>query len=188
MTTAAPSFTDEMQTHCLPLTDAQRDGLRATLRYILEHPAEWKQSEWGCRTECGTAFCFAGTYLVRVQELEPVWTQAWYFTGWELDSVIVDGRPSQISVTARDMLGLGQRGNTLFSASNSLRRLVDLVYLYSGGRVDEYDRYWALSPDLIDTDRQREWGLGQGIAVQAESARESSLVYSTSNPRDWLWL
>lgn len=52
----------EMPAHC------NDDLAYAALDYIREHPEEWDQSKYICRTSCGTTACFAGRVALIARE------------------------------------------------------------------------------------------------------------------------
>jgi hypothetical protein len=114
----------------LTLTDEQVAVMRKTLEHIFAHPAEWNQRYWATQTPCGTAYCFAGHAAVTVAGARP--------TGDATMAVYVDEFNTQhISDAGQQVLGLdGARADHLFRATNSARRLAELCYLYSDGRVD----------------------------------------------------
>lgn len=170
------------------LTDdvvAQAD-LRKTLELILADVASWDQTAWGVRvpladrpTECRTAFCVAGHYVVNVAGYRAYWSQTtgrasdWYPDGspdhptQQLGAVRVPTTydPTRtVLALVEDVAAAGfglypDQADELFAERNSLRRVLDLAYRYSGGAVDLYDRYAevvAADPALADRERATE--------------------------------
>lgn len=110
-------------------------------------------------TACGTAFCVAGHYAVSVLGLQPVWRDATglrlhgrpaRFTSYVTDPAAVapDNPTGQrmIPDVARAGFGLSaDAAELLFSQNNSLRRVVDVAWLLTDGRVDLFDAYADLA-------------------------------------------
>lgn len=105
--------------------------LVAVYQHIKAHPEQWNQQLWGCRNECGTAFCFAGHAVVRAgAEL-----------AWEVDFVTDDGTFERadflrepirgiytIAGYASHVLGLnGPQSNDLFAGDNTLEDLRRII-------------------------------------------------------------
>lgn len=116
----------------LQLTDEHVAVMRKTIEHVLAHPEEWDQAHWASASAtapCGTAYCFAGHAAVTVAGAQP--------TGRGNGIVTLNGEPQHVADAARAALGLDtSQTEELFRATNSARRLAELCYLYSGGRVD----------------------------------------------------
>jgi hypothetical protein len=160
---ARPSLTDYE-----PLTVRQAAMLARTLDVIMDDVSSWDQAQWGRRDECGTHFCLAGHCAVTVLRSAPIWYPLG--DGDDVDemmtSVDVLGAHVPVDVVAARAFGMttfsglpDARAESLFAESRSLRRLVELVYLYTDGRVDRFDRYAeviASHPDVALRDRDVE--------------------------------
>lgn len=106
-------------------------------------------------TACRTAYCVAGHYAVSVAGYEPIWYRsddavplftmaAVYVPADHPDAgVNADGTTAApVDRVATSAFGLTPiQADELFRDRNSLRRVLDLAYLYSGGAVDLLDRY-----------------------------------------------
>lgn len=107
-----------------------------TLAAIERDPASWRQGAWAVRTECGTAYCFAG-HAVNLSGVELGWDRADRVYGpltlesdefadvLEAAVFAADGR--FVYDHARHVLGLtsGQAGN-LFCPINDLDSLYSI--------------------------------------------------------------
>lgn len=185
MTTDPPEFTGRYG-----LTEAHCAELRKTLEVILADVGSWEQATWGTRpvtgatgetgeTACGTAFCVAGHYAVTVRGLTPV---------WRADVVRLRGREVAFVSTVEDPAyasSLNPRGARtvpdvacegfgltsedswlLFGDRNSLRRIVEVAWLLTDGRVDlfaAYDDLRARDPKFAATDHRTELGYGADV-------------------------
>jgi len=157
-----------------PLTATEVAVMRAALEHVVSHPDEHDQETWGLRYDrevvyddaydrpvpaCRTVFCLAGHAAVTVLGARPVW--AYVAPDGDargsLQGVVPPGESFRRDVEryARESLGLTfHQANQLFSGSNSLRRVAELCYLYSDGRVDLLDRLPA--PTARDVGVERE--------------------------------
>lgn len=108
---------------------------RKVMEHIVENPDEWDQAEYGQRTECGTAFCFAGhTVLLAGHDVSwmecPCGEGAPHF----FSSSTTNGE--SISFVARRQLGLAyQEARELFSGGNTIADLWRLLEAYSDGEI-----------------------------------------------------
>lgn len=111
------------------------DLARAVLAHIEAHPETWSQGNWAIRTDCGTAFCFAGwtvalsggKFVWNASEIEDVDEEASYVTGVPGTA----GAPS-IGWAAAKLLGLvydplAGCAAHLFAGENTLDDLRDMV-------------------------------------------------------------
>jgi hypothetical protein len=126
--------------------------LRKTLEHVLAHPAGYDQSTWGRRDvdgACGTTHCVAGHVAVTVVGATPVWS------GRSIEGVIDPATGRRVDVpwfaAARVGLDVG-RASRLFYGGASLRRVVELAYLYTDGRVDLLDA--VPPPTTLDLARE----------------------------------
>jgi hypothetical protein len=174
-----------------PMTGAQCGVLRAALRYVVAHPDEHNQELWGLRyggaevydevfdrpvPVCRTVFCLAGHVAVTVLGARPTWafTEPGGDERGSMQGVVPPGQEVEIDTEAyaRRSLGLPySRANRLFSALNSLRRVAELAFLYSDGRVDVLDRLPA------PTDRD---------AVVERDERDATYAYASLDHARWL--
>lgn len=94
----------------------------ATLAYIRDHPDEWEQGAWRCRT----GMCYAGTATMLAGGTFPFPATAVATDAGLVDTP--DGRRLRISDWAASILGLdpGQEAD-LFSVSNTLAALTQIV-------------------------------------------------------------
>lgn len=115
---------------------ANNDLLQRTLAHIEAHPEEWDQEKWAQRTDCGTAYCFAGT---AVHLADPQLTP--YFEGFDVTGFMQqpNGTKLHIPGLARKLLGLAEdEGHVLFDQENELGDLRRMVgNLIAGRYVDE---------------------------------------------------
>jgi hypothetical protein len=148
-----------------PLGLTQLANLRKTIELVLDDPDSWVQGNWITRTACGTAYCVAGTYAVRVLGASPALGPN-PSVGATTGHVELDGYRRFVEDVATEGLGL-PRGNRLFLAGNSLRRVVELAYHYSDGEVDLLDRYrevaatrdaaWHAAQRNLEDEERRFW-------------------------------
>lgn len=103
--------------------------LHQTLTHIETHPDQWHQLDWATRTECGTAYCFAGWAVQLARpDAEPD-----FDGGRSTSVVIVDGVPRSIEVLASDLLGLDiDQSEDLFACENTLDDLRRIVRELTG--------------------------------------------------------
>jgi hypothetical protein len=108
--------------------------LRQTMDHILAHPDLHRQNAWAIRTDCGTAYCFAGWACalsgLRVDQRD--------FGRYDGRAVhVTDGR--YIEIAARDLLGLDPLSAAhMFDADNTtadLKHYVDQIAEH--GRIVE---------------------------------------------------
>lgn len=145
-----------------PPTVDQLANLRKTIELVLDDPDSWDQGYWITRRSCGTAYCVAGTYAVLVRGAQPHWGLP---NGLSTSLVIESGVVSPVDELATRDLGLPY-GHQLFADVNSLRRVVELAYLYSGGDVDLLDRYHAVAAT-----RDADWRADQRVVERRDAAR-----------------
>ena len=128
--------------------------------------------EPGAATACRTAYCLAGHVAVTLLGYRPIWNRAVVLTeggtreaygtllmssafaapdgadtaGADTADVVVDGAGVYfVSSVAGRALGLDEASReVVFDSSNSLRRLVELAFLYTDGRVDLFADYALL--------------------------------------------
>lgn len=169
-------------------------NLRKTIEVILADVDAWDQSFWGALVRplvvpgaaptCRTAFCVAGHYAVTVAGYRPVWAGDRFPARRTGDVVMLDyvtdappgtevspDRRFSPSLVAAEAFGLTpDRADQLFRATNSLRRVLDLAYAYTGGAVDLYAAY----EDVLDrhpTLRERE------LAAEDDDRRTALVAY-----------
>lgn len=110
------------------------DLLKRTLAHIEANPSEWQQSSWAARTDCGTAYCFAG-WAVKLSKPDAVP----YFESNESDVTFLarsEGDVFDIEDLAIDLLDIEcDEADQLFAPSNSLDDLRRLV-----GELTDPDR------------------------------------------------
>jgi hypothetical protein len=98
--------------------------LLETLAYIEEHPEEWDQQYYLCRT----GMCFAGTACVLAG------CKPWYANerdGWSVHMKSPNNRLIDIDGYAKKKLGLTElEGDLLFAMHNELEDIRDLVKKY----------------------------------------------------------
>jgi hypothetical protein len=99
---------------------------RRVLEHIEAHPETWRQRDWARKTECGTAYCFAG-HVVRALHPDAVYL----FREYDDTALRVDlpgaGERSIRSI-ALAALGLTEYGaDVLFEATNRLEHLREYV-------------------------------------------------------------
>lgn len=169
-------------------SDAACDVLRRALTLVLLDVAGWDQSTWGVRRRdaatgtCRTAYCVAGHVAVHVLGCPPVWSppvadlgdgeRAFLNEVWFTEPSAVDGEPltwtRSVSDVAEEALELTvERADLLFSEARSLRRLVELAYRFTGGRVDLLADYAALAArdrDVARRDAERDRAVGDACA------------------------
>jgi hypothetical protein len=108
--------------------------LRATMDHILAHPDLHNQAMWATRTECGTAYCFAGT--------------ACFLSGFEANQQqlanngftrALAGGSDPIEIKATWLLGVDEgTASALFCASNTVHDLKEYVdQIAEHGRIVE---------------------------------------------------
>jgi hypothetical protein len=156
------------------MTETEVDVMRAALEHVVRYPDEHDQELWGLRYDrdttyddaydrpvpvCRTVFCLAGHVAVTVLRAQPRW--AYVAPDGDargsLQAVTPRGevRPRDVERYARESLGLPfGRANRLFASSNSLRRVAELCYLYSDGRVDLLDRLPAPTERDVRVERE----------------------------------
>lgn len=125
---------------------------------------------------CRTAYCVAGHYAVSVAGYVPIWYRSdasagslplFTMAAVEVPADYPDAAPggdgghvALVEHVARRAFGLDRnRADELFRDRNSLRRVLDLAYHYSGGAVDLLDRYAevvAADPDFAAQEREVE--------------------------------
>lgn len=164
------------------LTDDQVSTLRKSLEHIIHHPETWNQESWGRRvsatggdaTACGTAYCLAGHVAVTVDGLYPVFYAEGGFmdyvtaspptTEFHDSATVAADQLLEVSSYASARLGLDRdAADALFAGDNSLRRLVELAWYYSGGCVDLFD---ALPTDAAAVARDRQAELRAAAATE----------------------
>lgn len=186
MTTAAPTTSPDLAYP--PPAAASCDVLARALDVVLADPDAWDQETWGYRRSCGTSYCIAGTTAVVVLGHEPDWLNVGEGCAFlhsvrvdPADPRAVDGRRAVDCVAAEglglvDATGLpDDRADALFVGDRSLRRLVELAWLYSGGRVDRFAAYAALAaarPDVAASDDARERAQGCWLAREVRLLRD----------------
>lgn len=99
--------------------------LQRTLAHIEAHPDQWDQTMWATKTECGTAYCFAGwTVAIARPDAVPVFEDDCFSTC----EVSVDGARVYIDELAIKLLGLSAGdADELFHASNTIEELREMV-------------------------------------------------------------
>lgn len=108
--------------------------LRQTMDAVLAHPELHRQSMWATRTDCGTAYCYAGMacHLSGIEPAFDVWPAG---TTIRTAYWVADGR--EIGAVAQELLGLDDdSAAALFRAANTtadLKHYVDQIAVY--GRV-----------------------------------------------------
>jgi hypothetical protein len=121
------------------ITDPEQVALlRKTLEHVTAHPDEWNQWMWASKTDCGTAYCLAGTACVLAgEEIDWRRTSAGVV---KQASYLADGQ--SIEKRARELLGLGSYAAVeLFEADNRLRELWTLANEFTGGAIDIPDTF-----------------------------------------------
>lgn len=94
--------------------------IRRVLNQIDAHPETWDQQWFGIKTECGTAFCFAGHAVVLSGRAEPKWTD--YNDGEDVLPVwfTAGDNDERVDVLAANVLGLTDEEQlALFDVMNS---------------------------------------------------------------------
>jgi hypothetical protein len=135
------------------------ENLRRALTLVLADVSSWDQTTWGRYREdpggaCRTAYCLAGHVAVHVLGCPPIWSEVLpggtRYLHWVLFTEPgVHGEPHtwerDVSEVAAEALQLDEhRADLLFSERNSLRRLVELAYHSTAGRVDLLAAYHAV--------------------------------------------
>lgn len=121
------------------------DLLEHTLAQIEAHPETWDQSMWAKRTECGTAYRFAG-HAVALTHPDA------RFVSYSDCVILYPDTPLEgdapISDTAAHLLGLDPyAAEVLFDPNNDLDRLRRLVAdLVAGQPIDFFDK----EPELAE--------------------------------------
>ena len=171
-----------------PPSDAACEVLGRALDVIIADPDGWDQDVYGRREACGTAFCLAGHVAVTVLGYRPVWSGG---RDASLLSVVTSsGRrtpPDHAAAHALELLTTDPelnvgwypdaRAERLFAAARSLRRLLDLAFLYTQGRVDRfaaYDRLAGTHPWLVDRDAQLDAEDGGHAAARWRSRQRTA--------------
>lgn len=156
-------------------SDAACEVLGRALDVIIRDPDGWEQDVYGHRTPCGTAFCLAGHVDVTVLGYRPLWSER-HDGSASLAAVEVPGRGTvSPDVAAAEALELtlvsahypDARAACLFAAATSLRRLLDLAFLYTDGRVNRfaaYDRLVTAGHDVVTRDADLEGRLAADVA------------------------
>jgi hypothetical protein len=170
-----------------PPSDVACEVLRRALTLVLLDVDGWDQTAWGVRRTdpttgaCRTAYCLAGHVAVHVVGCPPVWTPGvstasgdgraflQYVRFTEPDR---DGEPHTwergVGDVAEEALELTvARADLLFDEGRSLRRLVELAYAFTGGRVDLLADYVALvgrRPDVGRRDAALDARLGDAAS------------------------
>jgi hypothetical protein len=162
---------DRVTAPTVPLVNVRaEENLRRALTLVLTDVSSWDQTTWGWRQEgpggtCRTAYCVAGHVAVHVLGCPPVWTDPettgtchlhWVaFTEEDLDGRHVTWS-RDVAEVAAEALNLSEaRADALFSERRSLRRLVELAFLWTAGRVDllaDYDRLTDRDPGFATSD------------------------------------
>lgn len=102
---------------------------RQTLEYIEAHPELWDQGNWARKTECGTAFCFAGHAVALA---DPTAEFDWFGALGEYAEAravrLADGQLQSIRVLAHKLLRLNTYScDVLFEGTNTLEHLQEYV-------------------------------------------------------------
>lgn len=184
------------------MTDAQFQVMDQTLLAILKDTDGWDQSYWAFRRPsaaradqssqpmCGTSFCYAGHSAVTVMGHLPVWNL-------DLDrsataAVVQTRYPGSeshrlmISETLRADQGLStDQISAITHECNSLRRLVELCWLFSAGQVNRFDDYLALPAQFRFQDAVAEWEQGQRLARSAEVIAERTVEPPAKRTQQW---
>lgn len=183
-----------------PLTAAQVDVLARTLDVVLADPDAWSQESWGFREPCGTTFCLAGHCAVTVLHYVPQWDSRALEDGYAYMIYVhhpTTGKAHETDVVAARALGLtdtdgdvGERASSLFQGDRTLRRLVELAYVYSDGRVDRFAAYRELAvrhPDVAAADARADQLDGIQLARQVAAVRIADPEGVASADEAW-WL
>lgn len=125
---------------------ANNDLLQRTLAHIEAHPEQWNQGAWAKKTDCGTAYCFAGTAVhLAHPDATPAFNTLWDRTAFmNVPTVITAaGRTlmSQVDIQqeATEVLDLYRHeAGVLFSAHNTLEDLRQMVADLIAGEQIEY--------------------------------------------------
>lgn len=169
-------------------SDAACEVLGRALDVILADPDGWEQDVYGRRTPCGTAFCLAGHVDVTVLGYGALWCER-HDGSASLAAVEVPGRgtvtPDVAAAEALELTSSGYvlggarvpdaRATRLFAAATSLRRLLDLAFLYTDGRVDRfaaYDRLVAAGHAVVARDADLEAVQRDGVVELVRFYRE----------------
>lgn len=103
---------------------------RKVLEHIEANPGQWNQAYWAQRTECGTAYCFAG-HVVSAAHPGAVFEfgDEDSYRRTEANRVSLSGAKHRlIMYVAQETLGLNQySAEVLFAPSNALEHLRDYV-------------------------------------------------------------
>lgn len=102
--------------------------LQATMRYVEEHPAEHNQEHW--RTECGTAFCYAGHAALLAGATRPT-----FGTGWDLHWAVNVVTLESADQTADEMRVSGSLHIDEFAASQLGITMHEADALFDGYRT-----------------------------------------------------
>lgn len=91
--------------------------------HIVAHPEEWRQGMWATKTDCGTAYCFAGHAVTMTHpNARPVWL------GGHACRFADGSGFFPYDTVARAELGLSVReADCLFGSLNSLQDIHDLI-------------------------------------------------------------
>lgn len=128
-------------------------ALEQVMAYIEAHPKEWKQSTWGIqKVDCGTAYCFAGTWAAMNGGKFLFDAEQWRRHGVaHADDVqFGDDPPVPIPRWAIKTLGLDNGdADVLFDGGNSMEELREMVNHIAEGRSLRYiyRSSWAAEED-----------------------------------------
>lgn len=116
--------------------------LRELMQYIITHPERWQQDEWASQTECGTAYCVAGTAVTLFTDARPIWYENTLGPGLLAAFAYIGTGcfPTSIELLAREVLDLtpGQ-SDLLFHPHNDLDDLWAIVGDLTDGQVERFE-------------------------------------------------